>query len=119
MLSAKDAFEAAKGRSQKVKEEKLKFVETKINEAIDRELLSVSFSFVSLKPFVGIIVEKFTELGYIVEQTATGLSISWDLTPKSVKKAFAKPAEETVDNSTANSEDYYDDDDEHDGDELL
>lgn len=82
MITAQEAFELTQSRSQKVKEEKLALVESKIKEAVEKELLSTTFSFISLKPFVGSVIEELTKHGFKISQSATNVVVSWDLSKK-------------------------------------
>ncbi len=119
VISAKEAFEATKSRAQKIKQEKLTLVNLGIRQAIDREQLSTSFNFIHLKPFVGIVIEKLTELGYKVTQAGQLVTVSWDLNPKASAKA--KPAVEAAPlpvSDDAEDEEAYDDDDEDDEDDY-
>jgi hypothetical protein len=119
MITAKEAFEATKQRAQKVKEEKLQFVDAKIKEAVDREMLGISLSMINLKPFVGAVVEKLTESGFKVTQTATGLDVSWDLSAKPVKqKAVAAVQAKVEEPPLPEDDDFYEDcEDEEDEDD--
>jgi hypothetical protein len=116
MLSAKEMFEATKGRNTKARDEKLEFVAKEIQAASDKEQFSTSFGFLQLKPFAGIVIEKLNELGYKVTQTGTKVSVSWDLTPKAeAKQALVKSEEDNI--PPPSDDDYYDDDDENDDDD--
>ncbi len=92
IITAKEALEGTKARAQKVKEQKLKLVDSRIRMAIDEEMFDTKFTFAELKPFVGVIVEALTELEYTVSQTGTFILVSW--APKkieSVKIELKKP----------------------------
>jgi hypothetical protein len=82
MITAKEAFELTSGRSEKVKEEKLKLVQDGIQWAIEQENFSTKFSFAQLKPFVANVMETLTGLGYTVSQTGPFVSVSWALQKK-------------------------------------
>jgi hypothetical protein len=117
VISAKEAFEATKGRAQKIKQEKLTLVNLSIRQATDREQLSTSFNFIQLKPFVGVVIEKLTELGYKVTQAGQLVTVSWDLSPKTSTKAKAV-AEAVVVAAEMHQENYYEDAEDDDEDEY-
>jgi hypothetical protein len=117
LISAKDMFEITKECASKLKLEKFSFVRKQISQAAEREQFTASFSFIQLKPFVGAIIERLTELGYKVAQSGQNITASWDLAPKASAKA--KPATEAGFVAADEDKSYnkYDDEDDQDEDE--
>lgn len=114
MISAKEAFEGTLARSSRIKEEKLKLVDTGIRAAVEQELLSTKFTFAQLKPFAGVVVETLTELGFNVSQTGAFIFVSW--APKKVEpvKVEAKKPATTDEADYGNGLNVIEDDDDED-----
>ena len=98
MITAKEALEKANGQSKEKKEAALKWVEDMIIREAESEHTFVDFSFNSLKPYAGLVVETLTLAGFSVRQTATGFRVSWSDNKVSTKTSkdtkTTKPAVE-------------------------
>lgn len=114
MISAKEALELTKSRSQKVKEEKLAFVESTIRQAAEQELTSTKFTFTQLKPFSALVIENLIEQEFTVTQTGVFILVSWGPkkaeATKAVAKAPVKEEEELEDTEIYDDEDVEDED---------